>query len=80
MADAGYWCLGILVCWAVFQVIMVAAEPIIHYGGDNTLIDSFADRLEEVLSTISAALFLSMPVAAVYGCYLIGKHLWSLVA
>lgn len=79
MSVAGYWCLGLVIFTIIYEVVKVALRPILHYEGTNPHMEVLCEWAEDTLQTTSVALFLSLPLAAVYGCYLIGQHVWGLL-
>ena len=75
----GYWSLGAFVASIVFRLTRILTEPLLEYAGDNPALELVSEWAEESFQTIGAALFLSLPLAALGACYALGRSLWSLV-
>jgi len=79
MDPLGYWLIGYFVLWFCVAVMGLILSPVMDYDGDNELLFRIGDAAEDFYSSFMVVMLLVLPVATVWGCYLIGERVWSYI-
>jgi hypothetical protein len=79
MQTAGFWLIGFGVLSTLYAALSAPLRRAFDLAPEGGRLDRYAAFLEDRLDAIGAALFLSLPVAAVVACYKLGEGLWHAI-
>lgn len=80
MDPVGYWLLGVAtisILIVVGRLVIWAAQPWIATEKGETIMENISSACEAGFSWCGTMLAISVPVGAVYACYLLGRDLWD---